>query len=210
MLEKCDICGFQIIKDAHYCNGCGVDLLEGKTTDSKMNYKQKQKISRPERKTSEIDSASDDKLRIIKWCWIKTLPFPYVIVLFVLLAEGRSKIGFCSCATCNQGYREYLSSMKSSDLSKINANSHEIVKEVYGKDLSDIELDVAHVFGKSISKKLDTSDSQGITPKNTSNSILIEIPSEIIEAGIEKALAGENGQKMIREAMKRKRSSATK
>lgn len=210
MLEKCDICGFKIMKDAHYCNGCGVDLLEGKATDSKMNHKQKQKISQPEGKKTEIESANDDKLRIIKWCWIKTLPFPYVIVLFVLLAEGRSKIGFCSCATCNQGYREYLSSMKSSDLSKINANSREIVKEVYGKDLSDIELDVAHVFGKSIYKNLDPSDSQGITGKNTSNSISIEIPSEIIEVGIEKALAGENGQKLIKEAMKRKRASVTK
>jgi hypothetical protein len=95
-----------------------------------------------------------------------------------MLLDGSSKLGFCNCTTCNQGYREYLATLKKRDGRSIGANSREIVKEVYGKDLSDVELDIAKLFGKVFSKQ-EAPKSQEISEK-TPDSFVIEIPGEII------------------------------
>jgi hypothetical protein len=34
MLEQCEICGTRLIKNARYCGGCGVDLLEDEANES--------------------------------------------------------------------------------------------------------------------------------------------------------------------------------
>lgn len=203
MLEKCDICGFQILKGAHYCNGCGVDLLEGKFEEHVKNTKKKIAPQKPD----PVKSNEEDPFKTVNWCWLKHMSFGPTLVLMMMLAKGRAKLGFCSCALCNQGYREYLAELRSVNVTEIKANSREIVKEAYGKDLSDVKLNLTGLFGQTTQEKSDSTNSKEIR-KSPSGGLFIEIPQEIIEAGIEKVLTGESGKKILRETLKRTRKNS--
>jgi len=50
--------------------------------------------------------------RVINYCWLRTSEFPIVMTFVLLLANGKSELGFCDCNICNQAYREIVLASK--------------------------------------------------------------------------------------------------
>ena len=125
MVDKCDICGFDIEPNARYCGGCNVDLREPKGHDEPTMNRRKAKLEKTDQKKPKKKKEFDDE-NVMKWCTVRALcntyemTFPIFFFLVVMLASGNKKLGFCGCATCDQGYRELLASTTSITENKKN------------------------------------------------------------------------------------------
>ena len=164
----------------------------------------------------EQDKKNDDKLRIIKWCWLKSWELPAVLFLISMLASGKSKLGFCECATCNQGYREFMAISENSSGKKLKASSREIVKKAREEDITGFTLDIADLF-KRLGSHDDNKANQKTTEKPMRNTtanegkILLEIDETVIEYAIIKVLSSDKGQQIIKNAkVPRKKKSIPK
>lgn len=205
MVTKCDICGFPIVGQQNYCNGCGVDLREsaGDTVENllKPTIRQRKNPSKPPGKDS-----NEDPLRIVKWCWIRNFQLPHVLVLLSSLAQGKSELGFCGCATCNQGYREMLAFIAKIDGKKnVNSASREIVQEAQGVDITKITFDIpelAEIF--RFDNKQKSASSSSTEPIQSARieggRLLIELDESVIERAVLNVLSSEQGQNIIKNA----------
>jgi hypothetical protein len=216
MVIECDICGFKIFGQQNYCSGCGVDLREPKETSKEEVSKPMIKKKKTDPMPQEQDKKNDDKLRIIKWCWLKSWELPAVLFLISMLASGKSKLGFCECATCNQGYREFMAISENSSGKKLKASSREIVKKTREENITEFTMDVSDLLKKLGSQEDNkTNQETTVTPiRNTlvnEGKILLEIDETVIEHAIIKVLSSDKGQQMIKNAKApRKKKSISK
>ncbi len=213
MVTKCDICGFPIVGQQNYCSGCGLDLREPRE-------ERKREIRSPEMKSTSYpkkENEDDNKIPVIKWCWLKWGELPHVLVMISLLAQGKSKLGFCGCAACNQGYREWLAFYNDPHGErKLKAGSREIVIKAREEDFSDVTLNVAHLVnnlglkGRDVTGQVTTAPTAPINRTNDGK-ILIELDESVIERAVLNVLSSEQGQSMLKNAYspkKRKRKSS--
>lgn len=210
MVIKCDICGFLNTDTSDYCGGCGVDLREPRgdavETPVKLKILRSKKPSKPPREESD-----ENRFRIVKWCWIRNFQLPHVLVLLSFLAEGRSVLGFCDCATCNQGYREILAFVAGvSGEKEINPASREIVKKAQGVDITKITYSISELI-----EVLGSENKTGVAHKPivkpiqsarvNGGKLLIELDDAIIERAVVKVLRSEEGQNLIKKASVRQK-----
>lgn len=202
MVTKCDICGFPIVGQQNYCSGCGLDLREPRE-------EKKREIRSPEMKSLSFprnENEDENKIPVIKWCWLKWGELPQVLVMIALLAQGKSKLGFCDCAACNQGYREWLAFYNDPRGDrKLKAGSREIVVKAREEDYSDVTLNVAHLVNNLGSKGRDVT--KQVTPvptapihRTSDGKILIELDESVIERAVLNVLSSEQGQNIIKTA----------
>lgn len=202
MVTKCDICGFPIVGQQNYCGGCGLDLREPKG-------EKKREIRSPEMKSpsySQKENEDENKIPVIKWCWLKWGELPHVLVMIALLAQGKSKLGFCECAACNQGYREWLAFYNDPHGErKLKAGSREIVIKAREEDYSEVTLNVAHLVsnlgskGRDVANQVSAVQSAPIN-RTSDGKILIELDESVIERAVLNVLSSEQGQNIIKTA----------
>ena len=213
MITKCDICGFPIVGQQNYCNGCGVDLRVSKENKIGDIPTLKSKVRPPPRKEIE----NEKTIPVIKWCWLKWGELPHVLAMIALLAQGKSELGFCECAACNQGYREWLAFTTNLDgKENLNASSREIVKRAREEDFTDITLNVANLVNNLGSKGKDLTNQVTTAPtapihRTSEGKILIELDESVIERAVLNVLSSEEGQNILKNAYspkKRKKKSS--
>lgn len=209
----CNLCGHELEESANFCGNCGVDLEEARTDIAKVKRSTRTKSLKKAIPPIKTDNQSDDSLRMIKWCWIKTLNDPLcVLVLMAKLAKGESEFGFCDCPICNQGYREILVALKKIKESKnLTANSPEIVREAQNIDITKIRFNLSEIIAKSSEKsqQIDYNKSLGINT-DLHEKVLIEIDKSVLEKAIVNVLESERGKKIISNAVKPKKRKARK
>ena len=152
------------------------------------------------------ENEDENKIPVIKWCWLKWGELPQVLVMIALLAQGKSKLGFCDCAACNQGYREWLAFYNDPRGDrKLKAGSREIVVKAREEDYSDVTLNVAHLVNNLGSKGRDVT--KQVTPvptapihRTSDGKILIELDESVIERAVLNVLSSEQGQNIIKTA----------
>lgn len=202
MVKNCDICGSPVVGQQNYCGGCGVDLREpneDKIEESNITKKNSQLPSVEGKET-------ENKIPEIKWCWLRLGELPHVLVMIALLVKGKSKLGFCECAVCNQGYREWLAfSTEPKGKVKLKASSREIVKKAREADITKTTLNVAYLVntvGLKENNERDQKSDVQITPTCRTNNekIYIELDETVIERAILNVLSSEKGQKIIKNA----------
>jgi hypothetical protein len=202
MVTKCDICGFPIVGQQNYCGGCGLDLRE-------QRGEKKREIRSPEMKSPSYprkEKEDENPFSVIKWCWLKWGELPHVLVMIALLAKGKSKLGFCGCAACNQGYREWLAFSNDPDGERqLKASSREIVVKAREDDFTKITLDVAHLINTTGSKERDGTNQASpiaISPviRSGEGKIFIELDESVIERAVLNVLSSEQGQNIIKTA----------
>ncbi|MCX6685073.1 MAG: hypothetical protein NTV10_00230 [Methanoregula sp.] len=92
MAIDCDICGFINTDHTHFCGKCGVDLRKTKDSESKNENQtiiQKNDVtSSNHRKNKTIE----EHFRVIKWCVLKGIGFPYFLILIVACQSFCPKI----------------------------------------------------------------------------------------------------------------------
>ena len=135
-------------------------------------------------------------------------------MIIALLAQGKSKLGFCECAACNQGYREWLAFCNDPHGErKLNAGSREVVIKAREDDFTKITLDVAHLINTTGSKERDGPDQASpiaISPaiRSGEGKILIELDESVIERAVLNVLSSEQGQSIIKTARAPKKRRA--
>ena len=210
MVLICDNCGTKNIGEPNFCIGCGVDLRESgepgleKKKDRKKRDEVKSRIDKnPKNQQKEKDLI--EQFRIIKWCWLKTYDMPYVFIFISLLAQGKSRLGFCDCTICNQGYREFLAFKELLDGKKVSSHSRDIVKKARDQDMSKISWDLSDLLlNYSFFDDQETPRNKITTPVQKpvagKGKILIEIDEDIIENAVVKILQSEKGQQIIQDS----------
>lgn len=206
MVDKCDICGFEIEPNARYCGGCNVDLREPKGHDEPVMNLKKVKSTKTDEKRSSKKKDLDDE-NVMKWCTVRSLcdsfemTFPIFFFLVIMLASGNKKLGFCDCPTCNQGYRELLASTTSvTENKKLTAQSREIVIKAREKKIAGISFDIPD-FVEVIKKKdgqSPVSEAKESTQRpSASGKITIEIDPVVLENAVFNVLKSERGREII-------------
>ena len=158
MIKKCDICGFNLDPDAHFCGGCNVDLKESKEEDSMYVNLEKPQPGKKNTKSSPKQEAPENE-EVMNWCVIRAMcnsfemTFAHFVFLVLILARGDKKIGFCDCTICNQGYRELLANIaNTTEKKKLTAQSREIVIKARSDKINGIKFAIPD-FLEAISKK---------------------------------------------------------
>lgn len=180
----------------------------------------KREIRSPEMKSpssTRKEKEDENPLSVIKWCWLKWGELPHVLAMIALLAQGKSKLGFCECAACNQGYREWLSFTTNIDgKENLKASNREIVIKAREEDYSEVTLNVAHlvnnlgVKGRDVTNQVTTAPTAPIN-RTSDGKILIELDESVIERAVLNVLSSEQGQSMLKNAYspkKRKKKSS--
>lgn len=199
MVETCDICGAKIAPNANYCGQCCVDLREERTP-----YAPPKKRKTTKKKVEKSDGEKD---KPIKWCEIYgltrsyQLTLPYFVIFVLLLAEGKD-LGFCNCAMCDQGYREWLSTLVNlKDKKKTTPSSREIVIKARETDIPSVRINVSEVIGPVKNTK-STSESVNKVAE-IKNKVSIEIDQEILENIVFKLLSSDKGKDLVHSCMDR-------
>lgn len=213
MIKKCDICGSNLDPDAHFCGGCNVDLKESKEEESMyVNLEQPQPGKKKNKSSPKQETSENEK--VMNWCEIQALcnsfeiSFPHFFYLVIILAKGDTKIGFCNCTICNQGYRELLAStINTTEKKKLTAQSREIVIKARGDKIEGIKFAIPDFVAAITKKGTDhtTPEKEDPKPQQTNNGkIVIEIDPVVLEAVVLSTLSSEKGQEIIRSISKRK------
>jgi len=213
MIKKCDICGFNLEPDAHFCGGCNVDLKESKEEDGMHVNPEKPQPGKKKTKSSPKQETSE-KEKVMNWCEIQALcnsfeiSFPHFFYLVIILARGDTKIGFCNCTICNQGYRELLAStVNATEKKKLTAQSREIVIKARGDKIDGIKFAIPDFVAAITNKGTDhtTPEKEDPKPQQTNNGkIVIEIDPGVLENAVFAVLKSERGQEAIRSVPRKK------
>ena len=213
MVIICDICRFKNPGDPNFCGGCGVDMRESKVSENEKVRENTRKI--PKKNPSSMMERKDEN--VIKWCAIKatcnsfSMTYPLFFSLVLSLAQGKAKLGFCGCNSCQQGYRELLAEFAHNEGRKnITASSREIVIKVRETDLKGLNIDISKFLKKlesSSSKQEDSPEKNSISTKRDSGKIVIEVDKAIIENTVLDVISSEAGRKVIKEIAIQKESA---
>ena len=206
MINKCNICGFNYEPTARFCGGCNVDLREPKESDNmKGNIEKTQPTKKKTKASSKLESSESDE--VINWCDIRAtcnsfeLSFPHFFYLVLLLAKGTTKIGFCHCSVCNQGYRELLAStINATENKKLTAQSREIVIKARGDKIDGLKFDVSkflNVMGGKDGERQSKESQESIPQLQKTGKIVIEIDSAVLENAVCNVLKSKKGQEIL-------------
>ena len=207
MVIECDICRFKNPGDPNFCGGCGVDMREPKESENEKVRENTRKI--PKKNSSSKTEKKDEN--VIKWCVIRatcnsfSMTYPLFFSLVLTLAQGKAKLGFCGCNSCQQGYRELLAEFAHNEgKKKITASSREIVIKARETDLKGLNIDISEFLKRveSSSKQEDSPEKNSISTKRDSGKIVIELDKAIIENTVLDVLSSEAGRKIIKEIAK--------
>lgn len=207
MVDKCDVCGFQLEPNSRYCGKCGVDLRETKHPEG-MPINELLDNAQDLIKIMSMEE-NPKKDNVILWCHLHALcnsytkEFPDFLMMSILFAGGQKCLGFCDCHVCSQGYRQllaWLTKTKEGKTAKLTAQSREVVIRARNTEINGVTFDIARIASRfkekvadqALSKK-DGSDS----PKHTPGKIIIEISSDILEEAVIKVLKSEKGREII-------------
>jgi len=209
----CDICGAKNLSQSNYCVGCGVDLREPKDSIPEERDDVKKRIDKNSR-TKQNEKDLKEQFRVIKWCLLKTSQMPYMLLFMSMLVQGKSRLGFCDCTICNQGYREFLAFKELLDGRKVSSHSREIVKKARDEDMSKISWNLSDLLlNYSLFDDQEPPKSHTSAPIQKSvtgeGKILIEIDEGIIENAVIKVLQSEKGQSIIHESKPQRKKRTT-
>jgi hypothetical protein len=206
MVNKCDICGSITEPNARYCGGCGVDLREPRGTENVDIDTEPHKPKKAKAKESSKKKSSDNE-DVIHWhsvramCNQYAISFPNFFFLMMLLGRGEKKLGFCDCASCNQGYREMLATIANvTEKKKLTAQSREIVIKARGEQIDGHTIDFSTLISKMQEKegnKQPEEKQESIPQRVNTGKILIELDPEVIENAVLSVLKSEKGQEII-------------
>lgn len=203
MDEICDICGAKTTPNNNYCNQCGVDLKEKKTTPYHPLKRKKSTRKKSEEKKVK------GKEKIITWCQIVALmrlyemTFPLFLFLTILFAEGKRDLGFCDCAVCNLGYRELKAELINREREKkVKPSSRELVILARETDIPSISFNIPHFFDEVTNPNNDTNiiKNEDFEKKNK---ISIEIDRGTFENVVFHILSTNEGKKLIKNFLER-------
>ena len=203
----CDICGFKNPGDPHFCGGCGVDMRDPKNPE---NVKVSENAREIPKKNSSFNSFKAQKKEesVIKWCAIRatcnsfSMTYPMFFSLVLSLAQGRLKLGFCGCNSCQQGYRELLAEFAHNEGRKnVTTSSREIVIKAREIDLNGLNIDISEFLKKlgPSSKQEDSPEPNAKSRRRDSGKIVIELDKAIIENTVLDVLSSEAGRKIIKD-----------
>lgn len=201
----CDICGVKNLSQSNYCVGCGVDLRESNGWDVPPTPLRKSRVLGKTPTSQQEGKDIEEKLRVIKWCWLKTYELPHVLVLMSRLAQGKSELGFCNCGICTQGYREILAFKENLSGRDVDSHSREIVLKARETKISGLSLDISDLLLTYPSSENKEKPGKEVSPTPTKSQasdgkILIEIDEGIIENAVVKVLQSEKGRQIIQES----------
>jgi len=208
MVNKCDICGFNYGPNDRYCGGCNVDLREPGGSEN-MNIEVEPDIPKKAKAKGSSKKKDSDYEDVIHWHSIRAMgnlngiSFSNFLFLMLVLGHGMKKMGFCDCASCNQGYREMLATIANvAEKKNLTANSREIVIKARGKQIDGHTIDLSKLMRKEVDSSQDTTDRQDTrdpAPQQTNHGkIVIELDAEILENAVITVLKSERGQEIIR------------
>ena len=204
MVIVCDICGTKNIGEPNYCTVCGVDLRESEEPGLEKKKDRRKKGEKRTPANQHDEKSIRETFRVIKWCWLKKYEMPHVLILMSMLAQGRSTLGFCDCAICNQGYREFIAFRENLDGNHVTSHSREIVLRARENDMSTISWNLSDLLLHYSIDDDETPESKSSQPVHKSvareGKILVEIDEEIIENAVLKILQSEKGQHIIQES----------
>jgi hypothetical protein len=214
MLNTCDICGFNYEPHARYCGKCGVDLLELRgpesvNLDTKPNTPKKLKAKVASKKKGSENEGVIHWHRVRALCSQYSMSFPNFFFLIMMLGRGEKKMGFCDCASCNQGYREMLATIANvTENKKLTAQSREIVIKARGEKIAGHTIDFASLLRKGEETKGNVKSHEN--PESgphrvSSGKIVIELDPGVLEDVVFAVLKSEKGMEIIR-SNPRKRS----
>lgn len=191
---------------ANFCGGCGVDLREPKGPETSdpipvVKSSERTKTSKPSKK----DSLKDEK--VIHWHTIRSIcnsmqmSFPFFFFLMMVFAKGEKQLGFCDCASCNQGYREMLAAIENvTEKKNLTAQSREIVLKARQEKIDGHRIDFSHIL-KNDEKKpalpTDQKTDEPVSHKAGRGKIVIELEPEILEEVVINVLKSERGRELI-------------
>lgn len=159
---------------------------------------------------------SDEK--IIHWHSIKAIcnsydmDFPLFLNLIIMFARGEKKLGFCDCASCNQGYRELQAwIINVTEKKKLTAHSREVVIKSSYDTIDGMIYDISrflHRDGETWNED-KSEQNESSAKKITPGKITIEIDSNVLENAVFDILKSEKGREII-QAVPRKYAKKTK
>jgi hypothetical protein len=207
MIKKCDICGFNLEPDAHFCSGCNVELKVPEEADNVKINPEKPQPGKKKTTASPKQEAPENE-EVINWCvihaWCNTykMSFPLFFNLVSILARGEKKLGFCNCSTCNLGYREMIANVtRLTENRKVTAQSREIVMKARGIKIEGMTFDFSEFLTLIKENEGDNHahEKEAPKPQQTNNGkIVIEIDPGVLENAIFAVLKNERGQEAIR------------
>lgn len=122
----------------------------------------------------------------------------------MLLAKGKSELGYCECNICNQGYREIVAASKNAPgKRRLTANSREVVKEARGADITKFKLNVHDVLARSEKRDDNTEkvEPRDCDEKDNRRKITIDVDETFLEKIILKVLSTDKGRKVLKDAL---------
>ncbi|MEN6396008.1 MAG: hypothetical protein ABFC78_05950 [Methanoregula sp.] len=195
-----------------------MDLKEPKGSEN-MNIDVEPIDSKKVKAKKSPKKKSSDEENVIHWhsvramCNQYAMSFPNFFFLMMLLGRGEKKLGFCDCASCNQGYREMLATIANvTEKKKLTAQSREIVIKARGEQIDGHTIDFSKLISKMQEKEVDQQpeETQESVPRRTTREkITIELDPEAIENAVFTVLKSEKGQEII-QSIPRKRGRKKK
>jgi hypothetical protein len=203
MENICDICGRKNIETANYCGQCGVDLKEEKSVSSYLPKSSKT----TKRKKENAKEKADENCKVIKWCEINALmrsndmTLPNFVLLLLLFTEEKRILGFCNCAICDLGYREYLSTVTNlTENKKTKFSSREIVMKARETDIPAIRFNISEFLERGSKTEKDITIEPKINSLNK-DQIPVEIDRSILENVILHVLSSSKGKKLVQSCL---------
>jgi hypothetical protein len=207
MVDKCDVCGFQVEPNSRYCGKCGVDLRETKRLEgAPINELLDKSQDTIKSLTMQEKPKKED---IIRWCQIHSLftshpmEFPGFLMINLLLAGGTKYLGFCDCHVCSQGYRQllaWLTETKEGKDAKLTAQSRDVVIRARNTGINGISFDISRISSGLKEKETEQTPPKKVTSdpiKPSTGKITIEIVSDVLEEAVIKVLTSERGREIL-------------
>lgn len=191
---------------ANFCGECAVDLREPKGSeipDPRPVAKTSERAKSG--KISKKNSSTDDTVihwhSIMSLCNSMQMTFPSFFSLILIFAEGEKELGFCDCASCDQGYREMLAKIENvTENKKVTPNSREIVIKARQNKIAGHRINFSSILKSDGKKQIlptDLKTDEKVSQKVGSGKIVIELEPEILEEAVINVLRTERCQELI-------------
>jgi hypothetical protein len=212
MVDKCDICRFDIGPDSRYCGKCGVDLRELKGSEGSPGMSKI--LDEMQDFIKSISMSEKPKHEdVINWCEILAIcksfkmDFPTYLMLAIMLAKGDKYLGFCDCHVCNQGYRQLLAELaksKDGEAAKLTAQSRDVIIKARRTEINGLSFDISR--SKNKEKKTEQTshmERQSSSGKSSGGMISIEVDPEVLEGIVIRVLKSESGREIIQSVLRK-------
>jgi uncharacterized protein (DUF3084 family) len=134
------------------------------------------------------------------------MTFSDFFYLVILLGKGDKQLGFCNCASCNQGYRELLAAMTNATEKKnLTAQSREIVIKSREEKIDGFKIDFSKFLKVLTEKKnKETEKATAEITEARNGKIIIELDYQVLENAVINVLKSEKVQKIVQSIPRKK------